>query len=43
MKNYLFSHILSGVTITINAQSLEGAKGILSKVVVNTSHWNEYR
>lgn len=43
MKTFLFKHILKGVTISIETQELEGAIAILSKLVVNVTHWQNYR
>lgn len=43
MEKHLFSHILDGITMTIHSNSLEGALGILEKIVKDSSHWKHYK
>lgn len=42
-SKYLFHHILSGITMTITSTSLEGAQGILSKIVKDINQWTNYK
>ncbi len=42
-ESYLFSHTLSGVTMTIKSISLDGAKGILHKIVKDFRDWENYK
>lgn len=41
-RKYLFRHNLQGITMTIMCTSLEGARAILQKIVVDSNHWENY-
>ena len=42
-EKFLFSHVLSGITMTIFSTNLEGAKAILKKLVLRVQDWENYK